>query len=314
MRWLAAFRRRGADLGTLIEGFLLARQAEGRTPQTISWYRCRLDRLPRWLGEVDVRDLTAERIRHFLVAIKQGTAGTGRPVSDRYVEQHRKAAGTFFAWAVEEGYLETSPMERVRPVRWDEKEIAVLTEDDITRILATQLRHGRFAFEGARNQVMVSLLYDTGVRVGELVKIDVDDVDLVDGSTRICGKSRRDRRVPLSRLMRARLWDYLNHWRPPAVTPRLFVSRHGDPLLENAVNQWMRRAKAKAGIIGKRVSPHIFRHSFGTAYIRNGGDQFSAMKILGHTTTKMTNRYVHLAHSDVQARHAQASPLEHMGH
>ncbi len=78
------------------------------------------------------------------------------------------------------------------------------------------------------------------------------------------------------------------------------------------MNQWLRRAAARAGIVGKRVSPHALRHSFATAYLRNGGDQFSLQRILRHKSTEMTERYVHLAAGDVAARHAGASPLSRL--
>ena len=312
MGFLEAIRRRPRPrLSTLLEGFVLALRSEGRTPATCHWYERRLRRLVAATRDAVPEEVTPEILRGLMVRVKQGTGGTAGPVSDRYVESYRKAWSRFFRWLVENDYLERSPLERIRPVKCDVEELPVLTEEEFRELLATQPTS---RFLGARNRTMFCLLYDTGLRVGELVRIERADVDLAGGTVRVRGKGRRDRRVPLSRPMRSIMWDYLNRWRSdPLLTSRVFVSRRGDPLLTTAVNQLLRRAARKAGIGHPKDHPHAFRHTFGTMYIRNGGDEFTLMKILGHTTTSMTRRYVHMAQSDVADRHAIASPLERLG-
>jgi site-specific recombinase XerD len=164
--------------------------------------------------------------------------------------------------------------------------------------------------EGIRNRAIIAFLYDTGVRVGELVHLELDDVDLVAGTARVRGKSRRERTVPISPTLRSLLWNYINAARPKqlfATSSRLFLSRDGSPIRETAINQWLARAGERVGL---HVYPHKFRHSFATAFLRNGGDPFTLQLILGHSTSDMTRRYVHVVASDAAKRHQSASPLE----
>lgn len=284
---------------------MLARTAEGRTTATIAWYRARLDRFAAYCHEAPAAEISSETVRTFLILVK---AGREQAVSDGYVDSYRRALSALFTWSVVEEILERSPMDRVHRYKSDRRELAVLEPIHVLQLLATQPTS---TFEGMRNRAMMATLYDTGIRVGELVRISIADVDLAGGTIKVHGKGRCDRRVPISRKLRAVLWTYSTAVRPrDALTPRLFTSAEGEALSENSINQWMRRAGRHAGISGIRVSPHTWRHSFATAYLRNGGNQFALQTILGHATSDMTRRYVHLAAGDVAAQHAIASPLE----
>lgn len=262
----------------------------------------------RYLGDPDAAAITTTDLRRWLVSVKEGDR---KPTTDVYVEGHRVAADVMFTWAVGDGVLPKSPMTLVEAFKIDVADVKTLTREEVLLLMNTQPEN---THEGIRNRTIMALLYDTGLRVGELVRIAVEDVDLREGTIRVMGKGRRVETVPLSATMRAMLWRYIKRTRPRGLfadAGRLFVSRAGDPLSPNAVNLWMRRAKMRAGLTG-RVSPHTFRHSFGTEYIKNGGDAISLQRILRHRTPDMTRRYVHLASSDVAARHADASPLSRL--
>lgn len=302
-------------ISDLLEGFQLTQRAEGRTAATIAWYRVRLSRFIDYVHDAPALDVSADVVRGFLVAVKttrRGPVGSSKPgTSDSYVESNRRALAGFFTWAVREGHIATSPLGKVRAYKVDEREIEVLEPGHVRQLIDSYPMH---TFHGIRARTLLALLYDTGIRVGELVRIDVGDLDLESGTVRVHGKSRRDRRVPISGKLRATLWTYLKRWRPAgALTPRLFTSEGGEPLLENAINQWLRRAVRQAGLVGVRVSPHVFRHSFATSYLRNGGDVVTLGIILGHRPgSQITMRYVHLVAGDAFQRHAIASPLERM--
>ena len=293
---------------TLVDGYLLSLRAAGRRPDTITWNRKRLARLVAFTGDPQARAITAEDVRRWLVHVKAGTAA---PVSDTYTDGHRKAAAAFFAWAVREGHLRATPFLHVRPMRCDRSEIAVFTPDEVQRLLDAQRGPSAAAL---RNRTMIAFLFDTGVRVGELVALDVADIDLDAGRAHVSAqaKGRRGRTVPLSPTLRRMLWTYLARGRADRGTTRLFTSRSGRPVKATSVNQWLRRCARWAGLTGKQVSPHVFRHTFATEYLRNGGGELDLQAILGHSTLEMVRRYVHYVQADVAARHATASPLERL--
>ncbi len=287
-------------LSALVRAFLRAMEAENLSRATLGWYGWRLERLVRWTRDPKLGALTTDALRGWLLAVREGEQG--RTTADGYVDGHPRAASALLNWAVREGHLERSPLARIRRIRIKRQEPATLTAEEVAQLIATQ---PRTTFAGRRNRAMLALLYDTAIRVGELVALRVADVDLAGRTLRVRGKARRDRRVPLSADLARVLAAYLAEARS---RDRLFTSAAGAPLRTTAVNQWLRRAARRAGI-AKRVSPHVFRHSFATAYLRNGGDEFTLQEILGHATLDMVRRYVHLAASDVARRHAAASPF-----
>ncbi len=292
----------------LLGGLLLELRATTRAPATLDWYEQRLRRFVDFLGDPPADRISAEDIRRFLIAVKTGTSGVA--TSDLYVESFRKAISSLFTFALRNELVLRSPMSRVAKLRLEHRELAILTPSDVEALIAAQPERSPL---GLRNRAMIAFLYDTGVRVGELVGIRIEDLDLAALTCRVRGKTGEGS-VPLSFALRQMLLQYLERGRPRlqpfADSGHLFLGRRGLSLRETAVNQWLRKSAARAGIVGKRVSPHTFRHSFATAYLRNGGDAFTLQRILRHRTSDMVRRYVHVAMSDVRERHRAASPLE----
>lgn len=287
----------------LVDAFLLAKEAEGRAPLTLDWYRSRLATLP----DVPLRQLDADALRRWLISVRAGRRG--RATRETYVEAHRTAVGTLFTWAVAEGYLRRSPAAAIGRIRARRREIVILTPEEVAQLVAV---HSSRTALGLRNRAMLSFLYDTGVRVGELVSLRLEHVQLAEGFALVDGKTG-ERRVPLGVGLRRVLLTYLQRARmrgfPFADEGTLFIGRHGRALHPNAVNQLLRRTVRQVGI-SKRVYPHLLRHSFGTQYIRNGGDPFTLQRILGHKTSAMVTVYMHMAARDVEERHASASPFD----
>jgi site-specific recombinase XerD len=296
------------SLNALVSGFLLARRAAGRTPSTIEWYDARLRRFAAFVGDPPASGVTAADVRRFLVAVKAGTGG--RETADSYTEGHRKAIAALFTWAVGEGIVARAPTAGVPRFRCDRRLPTVLSRMDIDALLSSQKRTPT----GIRNTTMLLLMFDTGIRVGELAATTVRDLDLERGELRVRGKSRRERMVPVGPAVRAVLFTYLARVRPAelfAGTDALFLGRHGRPITTNAIRQLVKRAKLRAGVTA-RVHPHAFRSSFATHYILNGGDPATCQTIMGIRSAQVFNGYVNVALSDVHAAHAKASPVERM--
>lgn len=301
-------RSSGPRLRAVVDDFLFAKEAEGRAARTIGWYRQRLGSLTERAGSRRARDVGADELRRWLVAVRAGRKG--RSTRDTYVASHRAAAAALFSWAVAEGRMARSPVASIGRMRAHRREIVTLTRDEVERMIEGQER----AELGSRNRAMIAFLYDTGARVGELVHLRLEDVRLAEGIAVVSGKTG-ERRVPLGMRLRAYLLAYVQSARPRvlafAESGILFLGRRGAPLHENGVDQMIRRAARAAGIT-KRVYPHLLRHSFATQYIRNGGDPYTLQLILGHSTPAMVTRYMHMAATDAEERHAAASPLDRL--
>jgi site-specific recombinase XerD len=178
--------------------------------------------------------------------------------------------------------------------------IALFSDAELRRLLA---------LADERERALVLLLFDTGLRLSELVSLRVGDVR-PDGTLHVLGKGAKERIVPLGTTARRALVRYLGtRARASAIDP-LFTGRQG-ALSQRGTQQAIARLGRRAGV-GTRCSPHTFRHTFAHGYLVNGGDVFSLQQILGHATLDMVRRYVTLSEADLVARHRTASPADRL--
>jgi len=153
----------------------------------------------------------------------------------------------------------------------------------------------------------------TGIRLSELARLQVNDVDLERGYFKVFGKGARERYVPFGAKVQKVLWKYLHQFRPEPGHPNvgnLFLQSSGRELSRDQIYRLVRRYGEKAGITGVRCSPHTFRHTFAKSFLMNGGDLFTLQKILGHSSLAVVRMYVQLTPDDIRVQHRQHSPVD----
>lgn len=165
---------------------------------------------------------------------------------------------------------------------------------------------------GIRNLAMLELLYGTGLRVSEMVSLDIASCNFDAGFLRCIGKGNKERIVPLGRQAIEKLQRYLKEERPRLIKRRLdaaalFVNGGGSRLTRQRVWQLLRRY-AKAGLIGKTIGPHTLRHSFATHLLERGADLRTVQELLGHANISTTQRYTHVERSRLKAIHEKFHP------
>lgn len=146
---------------------------------------------------------------------------------------------------------------------------------------------------------MVRLVYDTGIRLGEIPTIERMSTELQKGLLVVYGKGRKERWVPFGKKTTAALWKYIKARDRISEARALFVTRGGRDLAYGGVNVAFRRMGLK---------PHTIRHSFATRWVEGEGSEQALQSILGHTTLAMTHRYVDVATSPLKAQHVRHSP------
>ncbi|HLH79604.1 MAG TPA: tyrosine-type recombinase/integrase [Chthonomonas sp.] len=287
-----------------IESFLYAKEISGVSAHTLTGYRQSFKAFLQFAKEKGVDRMSADTLKAFFahqqrLGLKPGT------VSTRYT-----AFRSFMSYLLNEGELDVDILQSIpRPiVRQDE--IAPFTEEEVLRLLdaAKETRNPE------RNVALLCLLLDTGMRIREALSLNVEDVDIRSKEVFIRhGKGNKGRVVPISpRCFRA-LVSYIKTRERVSDSDPLFVSERGARMAVITAEKLFDVLGAKAKITGKRVSPHTMRHTFAILFLRNGGRQLPLMKILGHTSLAMTNRYVQLAGADMAREHEVASPLANLG-
>lgn len=307
------------DLTNLIQGFKLSCQTEGKSSNTIEWYTSFLDRfcgfLERSKYPTDVNRIDRSHIRGFIryLQIEARAPHTGTPLSPATIQGYIRALKAFFSWAAREEYVTSNPMAVIPMPKSPTKIINTFTDEQISRLTDICLRSDG---NGHRNLTIILLLLDSGLRVSELVGVELDDVNLSEGQIIIRhGKGNRERIVPIGSIVQKSLWKYINTYRSRPLTDnitRLFLNSNGLPLTRNGVQQTMRRLARQAGITGVRCSPHTFRHTFAKSYLINGGDIFSLQRILGHTSLASVRIYLNLFACDIKKQHRRFSPVDRL--
>jgi site-specific recombinase XerD len=287
------------SLEAIRQEYLLAKMLEGLTNQTMGAYEEKTARFITYLrgaGIEDIAQVTAGDIRGYLgsltVTCNSVTVGI-----------HHKILRTFFRWLATNEYIPADPMSRVPKPREPHPYPHVLSEAELQALL-------KAARPNPRDYAVVTLLLDCGIRASECCDLTVDDLDIRGCRLVVrCGKGQRGRAVYFSDLTARALARWLAV-RPDSYCDALFLSQYREPLTRSGVLQLINRLGRKAGIEnGKRVSPHVMRASFASCFVKAGGDAHSLARLMGHSSTRMAERYVSMAGDEVREIHGRCSPV-----
>lgn len=280
------------------QDYLLAKQLQGLSPRTLSDYDWGTGEFVEYLENNDL-PMSTVSVRQFLASLD----GIG-PVT---LGIRIKVLRTFCRWLHAEGYLSNDIMAPIPNPKVPNVYPYVLAEDDIRKLIKT-------AKKKPRDLAIVILLLDTGIRASECCNLNLEDLELESKSLLVRnGKGQKDRFVFFSDTTARAISRWLAYRPVEAYDDSLFISfKTLEGMSRNCLAVVIKRLGIRAGIKGARVSPHTLRHTFSTQWIKAGGDIHSLQKMLGHSSTRMAERYVHLVNSDISKLHQRYSPISRL--
>lgn len=292
----------GVALRPQVQAFLdFCRVEKGLSANSLSAYAADLERLNKFLGEpAEVPGI--EELRHYLDTLYQ----TG--LSSRSVARHVATLRNFCSFLVREGVLATDPSEHLRtPKQWQAIP-KFLNLEQIEKLIAAP---DRARPTGLRDRAMLELLYASGLRVSELCRVGVSDLNLEMGVLRTTGKGNKQRLVPVGKSAVLAVRAYLESGRSALLKRRasryLFVTARGGCLTRQAFWKLLGGYGRKAGIF-HGLTPHVLRHSFATHLLEGGADLRSVQVMLGHADISTTQIYTHVMRSRLQRVVAEHHP------
>lgn len=293
------------QLDGVFENFLLACRVEGKSPFTIKFYHYELMVFKIFLSQQNIKGIqgvSPNHIRLFLLELqKRGS----RPST---IHGYYAALSVFFNWLQAEKVIKQSPLQNIKRPRIPKRNVRAFSKQDIQSILA--LVSGN-RFSQVRSRAMILLLMDTGLRLNELAKIELRDMDFEHEIIRVMGKGARERVVRMGRIAQGVTLHYItlrhsNH-------PHLWVTKGGMPLKREGVQAAIRAVCCKANINGAKPGPHTFRHTAAIHCLRNGMDMMTLKQMLGHARLDMTERYLSsLSEEDMIKAHRKFSPVDNL--
>jgi integrase/recombinase XerD len=290
----------------LLERYIDALWMEkGLSENTLSAYRRDLGQYHSWLEPRGITDLLEARESE-LLAYLGWRIEVGR--SARSTARFLSCVRGFYRYQVREGSLERDPTLDIESPRLGRPLPKSLGEDDVERLLAAP--NLELALE-YRDRAMLELLYACGLRVTELVSLQVSQVGLNQGVVRIIGKGNKERLVPMGETAQAMLQGFLASARPELLRgipgEVVFPSRRGTQMTRQAF--WYRiKIYAERAEINKPLSPHTLRHAFATHLLNHGADLRVVQLLLGHSDLSTTQIYTHVARERMKDLHAEHHP------
>lgn len=301
--------RRGAPVTDVRSApFLDQLRARSLSPATLRSYTTVVERFLAWCDEerIDWRAPHRNDLRRYIADL--GTAGRRSTVQQRLA-----ALGTFYRFWVREGSVARDPLHALARPQRERRLPDVLSAEQVVRLIETAAA-GESPELALRDAALVELLYGAGLRIAELVAIEVDDIDLDRNEARVTGKGDKERVVLFGAPCATALRCYLSDGRPSLAisTPKdatraLFLNRSGAPLGE-------RGARARLDAIARRAGlpaafhPHTLRHSFATHLLDGGADLRVVQELLGHESLATTQVYTHVSTARLRGHYRTAHP------
>ena len=279
--------RREKENTELLETFLSAKKIEGCSDKTIHYYQSSIVKLLKGLSKC-IKEICTNDIRRYLAEIQEKNN-----LSKVTIDNLRRIFSSFFSWLEDEDYIAKSPVRRIHKVRTDTLVKEVLSDENIETL--------RDSCNEPRDLAMIDLLLSTGVRVGELVKMNRDDIDFQERQCKVFGKGNKEREVYFNARTKIHLQRYLESRTDD--NPALFVSfaKPHTRLTISGVEVRLRKLGKEAHLY--KVHPHKFRRTLATMAIDRGMPIEQVQKLLGHVRIDTTLHYAMVNQQNVKIAH-----------
>ena len=249
---------------------------------TVESYLLDLMSFLKWFNN-DVRITTKEDILNYISFLRGN-------LNEKSINRHISSLKSFYSYLADMNYISINPLEDISILKVKKSLPKYLSIEEVDKLLNIKLNT---AFD-YRNKAMLEVIYGTGLRVSELVKLEYSNIDFENSIVRVKGKGKKDRIVPLGEIASYYLKIYINDYRKKLLNKNnyneIFLNNHGKPITRQGFNFILENIRRETGI-EKELTPHTLRHSFATHLLEGGADIRSIQEMLGHENISTTNIY-----------------------
>jgi len=266
------------------------------SPHTLLNYSLDLGDFGKFLGATPLENVDYLSLRKYLATLKE------RSLQTRSLNRKLSALRSFFRFLTREGLLKSNPILVLSSPKMEKHLPQFLTEDEVKRLIEAAVPKDE---GGLRDRAIMETFYSTGIRISELVGLNIEAIDDISGIVKVMGKGKKERIVPIGECALAAIRDYVEKRKKQATA--VFLNKSGkrmtDRGVRNVIVKYVRLASIKHG-----VSPHTLRHSFATHLLDRGADLRSVQELLGHANLATTQIYTHLTTERLKKVYDKAHP------
>lgn len=287
----------------VLDKFITNQKVIGNTKETIEYYKKRIGYFIDFVNDKDINNVIIDDYNSYAIYLINKVTNKGSKLSSATIKTTLNATKIFLKYSYDNKYMLSDLYKNIKPYKQMKKTIVVLSAEDINKLLNSQ---NEFTIIGLRNLLAISLMLDAGLRVSEVVNLNVEDISKELGVIKVLGKGKKERLVPLTDSIIKYYDKYV--FLASLYSGALFLdSDTGLRMTSSGISQILRRIKKEQHF--NKLHPHYLRHTFATLFLVNGGDPVHLQLILGHTTLYMTEQYLHLANQMTLQKQKKFSPL-----
>jgi len=253
---------------------------------TLINYSVDLRDFSKFLGDIDIEVVDYLVLRRYLAQMKE------KNYSKRTVARKLASLRSFFKFLYREGYIKTNPTLSIATPKLEKKLPLFLDTDEVVKLIEAPDKNDVL---GLRDRAILETLYSTGIRVGELVRLNIEDIDFISGAVKVFGKGKKERLAPIGDKALCAIRDYLNKRKGRELMDKkvIFLNKNGTRLTDRSVRRVVKKYIKRVSL-REDISPHTLRHSFATHLLNRGADLRSVQELLGHMNLSTTQIYTHV--------------------
>lgn len=266
---------------------------------TVLNYKLDLQDFGRFLASPDLEKIDYLTLRKYLAVLKEKNLGS------RTVGRRLSALRSFFRFLSREGYIKTNPILMLSSPKLDKHLPSFMTEEEVKKLIESAFARNEADIQGLRDRAILEAFYSSGLRISELVGLNLDDLDFISGIVKVRGKGKKERIVPIGEAALSAIRKYVEKKKKQSTA--IFLNKNSSRITTRGVRyllvKYLRLAEMKPG-----VSAHTFRHSFATHLLNRGADLRTVQELLGHANLSTTQIYTHLTTEKLKSVYDKAHP------
>lgn len=293
------------DVDNYIEYLNNVKKASANTVASYKRDLVKLNRYFESLGIKSFADINTTDLNSYVLYMKEQNMSTAT------ISRNVASIKSFFMYLFKNGVISDDPAEQIKPPKIEKKLPEILTVEEISKLLEQPSKSNP---KEIRDKAMLELLYATGMRVSELISLQLSDVNLTMNYI-LCRDANKERVIPIENAAKSALENYISNTRMVMVSdsPYLFTNMKGQPMTRQGFWKLIKIYAKRAGI-DKDITPHMIRHSFASHLVCNGADLKAVQEMLGHSDISTTQIYLQSRRNRIKEEYDKAHPRAKMSY